>query len=430
MTSMPRIVVTPDDAMIDLPRVIRAEGFAPRSAVEITATLVQNDGTTWRSRATFLADAAGRVDLATSAPLNGAYAGVSPMGLVWSMRQVAAGGPVRSMVAPHVVELVAVGVDNRTARGACTQHFLAPGVTRKEIHEGGMVGTLFTPPGAGPHPALMMLAGSGGGLMETRAALFAAHGFQSFALGYFNVPGLKPTISKTPLEYFEAGLQWMRTTLAPARNFVAVCGVSRGGELSLLLGATFPDLVSAVIAYVPSPFTHGVLNAGHPGEDRHAPSWTYRGTPLPVLSRDNRAANWDLFDKAPAPRAQTPAFLSVLGDTAAMARSMIPLERIRGPVMMISGADDGLWPSEHFSEIAEGRLRTAQHRRPVRHLRNPDTGHSIQFPYVPSTVLARRHAVSGIMMRYGGTEAGNARANETHWPEVLASLAAAAAAAD
>jgi pimeloyl-ACP methyl ester carboxylesterase len=415
----PRIVATPADAMIDVPRAIRAEGFAARAPVEMTARLTQNDGTHWRSRASFIADARGAVDVARTAPLAGSYAGVSPMGLVWSMRPTGGTWPPRPLVAPINVELVARGADNRTAQGGFTQTFLAPGVTRSEICEGGMVGTLFTPPGAGPHRVLMVLAGSGGGLMEARAALFAAHGLQALALGYFNVPGLKPTISETPLEYFESALRWMHETLRPAGDHVSVCGVSRGGELALLLGATFPDLVNAVVAYVPSPFTHGVLNAGRPGEDRHAPSWTYGGVPLPVLSRDNTTVDWDLFDKAPSPRSQSPAFLSALDDPAAAARAMIPLERIAGPVLLISGSDDGLWPSERFSEIAEERLLTSQHRHAVRHLRNAQTGHSIGFPYVPTTVLARPHPVSGIMIRSGGTEAGNARANEAHWPEVL-----------
>jgi len=40
-------------------------------------------------------------------------------------------------------------------------------------------------------------------------------------------------------------------------------------------------------------------------------------------------------------------------------------------------------------------------------------------------VLARPHPVSGIMLAYGGTAEGNARASEASWREVLRFLARA-----
>ncbi len=417
--------ITPATAMIDVPRHVTARGFAPGQPVEFVTTLPQNDGTTWRSHATFLAAADGSIDLSRDAPLAGDWKDAAPMALVTTMRAVAAGGPVRLQTDPLTVTITARAADNTSATASFTQAFLAPGVTRREIRERGLVGTLFTPAGPGPFPALVMLAGSGGGIFEARAALFAAHGYQALALGYFNAPGLPPYISGTRLEYFETALDWMRETLAPKENFIAVAGVSRGGELSLLLGATYPQKVSAVIAYVPCPFTNGVLNAGHPGQDRHAPTWTMNGEFLPALATDNRSADWSGFDNTKGARRQTPAFMTCLGDKDAMARARIAIERIQGPVMFISGSDDQLWPSELFSDMAEKELAASQFRHSVRHVRNPDAGHTIGFPYVPTTVLRRPHAVSGIFMVYGGTFAGNARACEHSWHEVLEFLAAA-----
>jgi dienelactone hydrolase len=423
--TMPSVAIDPASAPIDVARTIRLQGFAPNESVCLTTTLQHDDGTSWRSETIFTADSNGGVDLTRDAPLAGEYEGVSPMGVLWSMRQTAAPPVPLPNVQPLTVHLEARGASGASVCGSFEQHFLAPGVTRREIRARGLVGTLFTPPDPGPHPVVIMLAGSGGGIMEARAALFAAHGYTTFALGYFGAPGLPAYISGTPLEYFEAGLDWAHKTLAPAHGLLAVCGVSRGGELALLLGATFPEAIGAVIAYVPSPFTHGVLNAGQPSEDRHAPTWTHRGRPLPVLSRPNTTADWSLFDDAPPPKRQTPAFLSALRDADAVAHAFIPLERIGGPVLLISGYDDALWPSTTFSELAVERLQKARHPYPVRHLAYENAGHSIQFPYVPTTVLARAHAVSGVPLVYGGTAAGNAHANEHSWPRVLDFLAAA-----
>ncbi len=425
LTATPSIVVAPQSALIDVPRRIRLTGFAAGAEVTLAATLQDNLGEAWRSKARFRADAAGVVDLADAVPLSGSWAAPSPMAVVWSMQpDPAQNGPPAGPVAPLVVKLTAEGPGGH-AETTFEQVFVAPGVTRTDLRDDGFVGTLFTPPGEGPHPVVVVLAGSGGGLMEARAALYAAHGYTALALGYFGAPGLPPRISGTRLEYFEAALAWVHRVLTPPDGFVALSGVSRGGELSLLLASRFPQSVSAVVAYVPSPFTHGVLNAGGPGEDRHAPAWVWRDQPLPVLSRDNTRARWALFDEAPPPRRQTPAFLTAIEDAQAAARAMIPLERIAGPVLLISGADDALWPSARFSEIAAAHLARHDHPFTVRHLDYAEAGHSIGYPYVPTTVVAKPHAVSGIELAYGGTAAGNARAGEQSWQAVLQFLAEA-----
>lgn len=107
----------------------------------------------------------------------------------------------------------------------------------------------------------MILNGSGGGINEPRAALYASHGYLAFALAYFKAPSLSDYISNTPLEYFKQGLDWLRREYQPYKDFVALNGQSRGGELVLLLASLFPEDVSAVVAYVPSALVHSGQNA-------------------------------------------------------------------------------------------------------------------------------------------------------------------------
>jgi dienelactone hydrolase len=422
----PQIIVTPVDGLIDTPRRLVLRGFR-HGVVRLQATVREADGSVWQSEAWFTSDGAD-IDLDQVKPDRGDWHEAKSTAVITSLRQTGEGQRTPESTGPLTVQLRAFGENGAEAQATLTQRFLAPGVERREIRQDGVVGTLFTPAGRGPHPVVVVLTGSGGGLMERRAALYAAHGYTALALGYFGAPGLPSHISATPLEYFEKALTWVHNGLAPAGGFVALSGVSRGGELSLLLAATFPDLVSAVVAYVPSPLTHGVLNAGRPGEDRHAPAWLHHGQPLPVLSAANRTANWDLFDKGAPPRRQTIAMETALDDSEAVARSMIPLQQIAGPVLLISGQDDGLWPSTRFSEIAERHLRAAGHPFTVRHVSYPGAGHSIGIPFQPNTVLERPHAVSGILLAYGGTVEGNAHASADSWREVLAFLAEATSA--
>lgn len=408
--------------MADVPRSIRMQGFSPGVAVQLTARLREADGLVWQSEAVFAADRDGAVDLRTATPLSGDWSEPSAMAPIWAMRgssdepRARVLGPAST--APLHVELEARSPDG-VARAALVQAFLAPGVERRDLHEDGMVATLFTPGRPGPHPLVVVLAGSGGGLMERRAALFAAHGYQAMALGYFGAPGLPDHISGTRLEYFERALTWALRVLEPANGFVALCGVSRGAELSLLLASHYPALVSAVIAYVPSPVTHGVLNAGKTGEDRHAPAWFRGNEPLPVMSVGNRTADWALFDEAATPRAQTPAMLAALGDPEAVARAMIPIEQMAGPLLMISGEDDALWPSARFAEMARIRLAEAGFAYPVEHHAYAGAGHTIEYPFCPTTMVNRPHPVSRIPLAFGGTADGNARANEQSWATVL-----------
>jgi hypothetical protein len=59
----------------------------------------------------------------------------------------------------------------------------------------------------------------------------------------------------------------------------------------------------------------------------------------------------------------------------------------------------------------------------VRHLDFEGAGHSIVFPFVPTTQLVYAHPVSGRLSTTGGAPAANARADEASWAGVLAFLA-------
>ncbi|WP_413737169.1 acyl-CoA thioester hydrolase/BAAT C-terminal domain-containing protein [Sodalis sp. RH21] len=423
------LAVTPSVAPVDQPRQIRVAGLQPGALVEINAESHTADGAAWRSHARFAAADDGSVDLLRDAPLAGDYQGIDGQGLLWSQRQVAppAGAADPAALAPITVQIrasvrAADGVEE-TAEAPLVQQLLADGVTYRRIEEDGVVGGLYTPAGPGPHPAVIYLNGSGGGINHQRAALLASHGYAALALGYFAAPGLPAYISATPLEYFANALDWVRRRLQPRHGFVALSGQSRGGELSLLLAATFPDRVSAVIAYVPSAVTHGVLLAGRPGESRFAPCWTYRGNPVPTVWRNNELPDvWRRVDTSPEPRRQAVVFARAQENAAAVAAARIPVENMRCPVLLISGGDDGFWPSTDYCRWIKRQLEDRGYEYSVGHLDYPLAGHGIATPYVPATLINKPHAVSGITMAAGGTPAANAYAAADSWRRSLAFL--------
>ena len=429
------ITVHPADDLIDVPRQILVSGAAPGELI-LVASQTERAGVTWRSSAHFVADAAGHVDLTLAPAVTGDYSGISAMGLLWSQCPDQEGQralfhddvaqPLVTTLQAHPVTTEGNAAELATA--PLVQRLCAAGVSRREIREDGLVGTLFLPAGGGPHPAVMILNGSGGGINEPRAALYASRGYAAFALAYFKAPGLSDYISNTPLEYFEGGLDWLRANIKPRDDFVAVAGQSRGGELALLLAATFPDKVSAVLAYVPSALVHSGQNAADPAVGREGPTWLYNGEPLVHQWQDNRYANWAPFDEGQPPHRHARAMLTAMQDHEAVARARIRVEQIQGPVLLFSATDDGSWPSSIYCRMVIDKLAEVAHPHLYEWYNYQDAGHSVLFPYVPTTQTTYAHPVSGRISTAGGEPYANAAADRHAWQHAQVFLQHAVAA--
>ena len=164
------------------------------------------------------------------------------------------------------------------------------------------------------------------------------------------------------------------------------------------------------------------------GDDRA--SWTFRGKPLPYLQQDNPFAATVPASERGRPIAYAPIYRSHLQDRRAVERATIPVERIRGPVQLVSGADDQMWPSAELADIAFHRLQAHRHPYPFRHLKFDQAGHQILIPHGPRTVLVSSMNVvgfEGYLYSQGGTSKDNAEAGATAWRDLLAFLAEAEA---
>jgi dienelactone hydrolase len=414
--SSPRFDALPDACLVDAEVRIRLEGLQPGARVRLRLANAGAPGTMWASDAEFLVED-GSLDLARDAPLAGAYAGVDAMGLFWSRTAQPA---IADGVAadPMVLTLTARFADGRPPLShRVRRYFRHPAVRLQELREDGLVGKLFTPETAGPHPAVLVLGGSGGGFQwcSESAALLASHGFAALALGYFGLEGLPATLDRIPLEYFDRALAWMTGQERVDAKRIGVLGVSRGGELALLLAASFPR-IRAVAAFVPS----GILWPAFPTSGHAA--WTSHGQELPCaglmapVEWTRMLAEAGVADESPA------SYFLCLKDPAVVEAATIPVERIQGPVMVVTGGSDGLWPSEALAAFALRRLE--QHRFPYRveHLSYPDAGHAIGWPNVTSTMIRFKHPVSGDEIDMGGTAAANAHASRDAWPRMVAFL--------
>ncbi len=294
------------------------------------------------------------------------------------------------------------------------------GVVRWPVREEGLVGTLLQPSTASPHPGVVALGGAGGGLSEGGARFLASEGFAVLALAYFGADDLARELVEIPLEYFERAIAWLRAQPVDADR-VAVVGNSKGAELALLLGATYPEDVGAVVGYAPSPivwqgipFDREVYYGGPKSP------WSFRGEPVPFaplslpLASELIQMTGSFFDGREINA--RPFYERALDGGPAVKAASIAVEKIAGPVLLISGTDDGLWPSTRLSEMVMERLKAHDHPYPFDHLRYEGAGHMIALPgYEPEESWGRR-------LQLGGSGEANEFANTDSWPKVLSFL--------
>lgn len=266
---------------------------------------------------------------------------------------------------------------------------------RERIRDGGMVATLFMPQRKKNLPAVVSLAGAEGGLWEGPAQALAEAGFPTLALATHNAPGRPARLSRIPLDYVDAAITWLRDRVQPPGGIVAVRGWSRGAEAALALASLTPN-VNAVLAYAPRCYVGREQDKPNNFDDpTAAAAWTWRGAdvagvPLPPDMRP------------PLPKQH---FEDWFG---------IAVERIKGPIMLISGdADTGLAGTTANRSCDYAMHRLDLTHSPIRreHLHYPNAGHDIAgpLPYAGKAVG-------------GGTIAGNTAAIADSWPRSIAFL--------
>ncbi len=416
---------------------IGIRGLPPGQPVTIHAATEDSDNRRWNSEAKFAADEQGVVDLASREPLAGSYPGISPMGLFWSMQLDEAHRDGRAIfskndTSPNRVRLE-VNVNGRIAASAqLERNYLAPGTVKRNLKVAGepgttaehTVGRLFLPPAAqkgDPCPVVIVLSGTGGGFDLDKAALLARHGFATLALAYFGVPPLPTWLHRIPLDYFEAAFAWLAAQPEIDSQRIGVLAVSRGAELALLLGSMVPQ-VRAIVAYAPSSV---VWAAGGRDKDTRAivPSWTHRGEPLPFAPLPLRQF---IFRSAiPVALLKRPVmfrdlFRSGLRNSKSIAAAAIPVERIGGPILLVSGGDDHLWPAAEMSEAILARLKRHHFPHRVEHLHYPHAGHMLRYPFLPTTARESRNPhLRNARYSFGGTASADAEAQADSWRRAI-----------
>jgi dienelactone hydrolase len=368
----PVITARPAVGLFDAPRTIVVSHLRPGERITVHASTLRAAGT-WTASATFRADGDGVVNLARSAPIIGSYRGASTLGLLWSEHLRTPG--THPYARGPVTELTVAAHGRTLASTHFTQLIRGPGVTVRPttLAAEGFVGEYFAPPGNGHQPAVTVWGGSEGGDGDTatEAALLASHGIPTLAVAYFDAPGLPCRLQHIPLEYFARATRWLREQPQVDPRRVWILSGSRGTEAELLVAAHWPDLVHGVVAEA----TGGSANRAFHGTcaaSYGAPAWSFDGRGVP--------------DGTP------------LGPG------------VKGPVMLVTGGADAVWPSQLQADQV---MMALPHDGAAHvHLNYPGAGHIVLAD--PSLPTADSE---------GGTVAANEAAHASDWPAMLRFIA-------
>lgn len=374
----------------DVPLDIQVSGLRPGDHVTVR---LESRNRQWAAQATFQTPAT-VLDLDKTAPTAGSYRGVDGMGLFEALAP-RHGGAEFARDNPAVFTVTAAAPGGGTATVTLTRELTGPGVTcsRQEVSRRGFYGLYCAPaPPAGRRPPVLVFGGSEGGLSSAATAeLLASRGFPALALAYFGEPGLPAALDRIPLEYFAGAARWLGRQPGADAQRLTVWGVSRGSEAALLLAAYFPGLVQAVIAGSPSSVIHGAVGLTHPVPPTD-PAWTLHGKPLPIATR-----------------------------TVTSPGAIIPVQKIKGPVLLLVGGEDQLWPSPFYAQQIMAGLSRSHDRYQHQDLVFPDAGHAAggAFPYAANTVTVSTPAAT---LHLGGTPFANSVAETKAWHDVLTFL--------
>jgi dienelactone hydrolase len=208
-------------------------------------------------------------------------------------------------------------------------------------------------------PLLVGFGGAEGGNAWVRTYLkpqrdrFLAQGYAFLAVAYFGEDGIPRDIDRISLEGVYAAIAEAANHPKVNGECIALIGGSKGAELALVLASRYPS-IKAVVGIVPG----NAVFAAHTIA-MNTSSFSSNGEPLPFV---------------PVPWGATPALIKgdlrgayeeMLKDEAAVRGAAIPVEKINGPILLVSATQDEFWPSTEMSEALISRL--GEHGFPYRY---------------------------------------------------------------
>lgn len=283
---------------------------------------------------------------------------------------------------------------------------LFDGVKPRQVQENGFQASFYAKANAQNQPAVVLLGGGEWGAywgQELSRANYAG-----LSLPYSGQEGLPMLLEEIPLEYFQDAIEWLREQPEVNPKHIVVMGASRNAELALVLASYYPELVHGVIAYCPSSVSWS--NTVHAfNSDSILPTWTLdnQGVPYIPMAKLKPGASDTLETLSYWTRA--------LRDSASVAEAAIRVEQINGPILLLSGRDDEVWPAAMMADMIAARAERRSFTFELENVQYEAAGHLISGnPNFLNTFRYGEMVIEGQPYAYGfgGTPEGDQAAQQ------------------
>lgn len=217
--------------------------------------------------------------------------------------------------------------------------------------------------------AIMFFGGSEGGIPNDDVKPFTAKGYPCLKVGYIGTEHTPDKLEMIPLEYFEKSIRMFRSQPEVKGKKIVVIGFCKGGEVALLLASRYKQ-IEGVIADVPSFVVFQGLGKGLE-KGVSLSSWTYKGQPVPFVpyykqydySKGFKNGWRELHELS-------------LTQTDAVEKAMIKVEQINGPILILTGQEDKMWPSSQMGDMIIKRLQDHKFHHWYKHVAYENAGHT------------------------------------------------------
>ncbi|ADU29624.1 acyl-CoA thioesterase/bile acid-CoA:amino acid N-acyltransferase family protein [Evansella cellulosilytica] len=399
----------PDIGRVDEPLQLHMDGLKPNETITLTLKM-KYEQVMWTSTTTTAADDNGKLSIGSA---DGKSNILSE--LLWKMHPQSK-QQHKSLFNEDISQLtlhidIEAEESQRKEARTITRMFKEDYVHEEQLpDELNINGTYFSPKNKSKLPSIIILGDRYAPMRNDIAALLASHGYGALSLNYNGASQNKTT--NVPVEPLNIAIEWLKEHRSTDQQKIILFGMSKGAELALLL-ASKNRSVRAVIAH--SPASHVFQCEGN----KNTRSFLLeKGHPLPYVPLTNNLFSRikGLFMKTNGESESNSLYYKSLQRYENKGRfdAMIAAEKIRGPIMMISGKKDAFWPSTYMAEKIQQRLKENQFPYDVKHICYENAGHFLTLPYTPYFNLQNKKG--------GGISTENAIAGEEAWLETLSFL--------
>lgn len=346
----------------------------------------QGQNSLWESYGIFTADHNGNISLKKDSPVDGTYQACDGMGLFYSMRlkHLNKSKPLKTLsdVSENRSYHICFTVESQgkvLASKECIRQFCDDTIESRALDQKSYVARYYTSRIVKKRPTVIVVSGSEGRIEKAQAIaeILAQRGYSALAVCYFGMKGISSDLNQIPLEIIENSIQWLKQQNSVDEKHIGIYGRSKGGEYALAAASIFDEL-TCVIANTPSCYVYEGLKGMIPS--RHS-SWTYGGQDLPFLKFSYPVMVKMAIKKVLGQKELVRWMYQQVITSARTDKANLEVEKINGPILFLSSAEDSIWPSFLHCETAVKRLHEKNFRYDYKHCTYEKSGHMLTLPY-------------------------------------------------